>query len=241
MLSSVIGVLGNATQAAYAAGSTFMDAFAAYRNRLGLPAVSLDLGVITEVGYLAERDEELAAGMQRQGFEGTNKARLLALIQSAISEPRRSEGPLAQMVTGLGTWKEGESLGALDLPIFSHFRRLSLKEGGSGVVRVRDTLRTAKSLDEVTDLICAALVDKISSRSNMPVENISRDNPLTDYGIDSLVAVEMRNWIVREMDSTMPILELLANQSLHQLSAKIAERSRLVDIKIVEKDEGSSA
>ncbi|KAH8799346.1 putative polyketide synthase [Xylogone sp. PMI_703] len=237
MLSSISGVIGNATQAAYAAGSTFMDAFAAYRNTLGLPAVTLDLGVITEVGYLAETDKELAAGMQRQGFEGTSAESLMTLIQSAIVNPRR-EGLLAQTVTGLGTWREGESLATFDLPIFSHFRRQTFKKDGatSTGARVRDTLKAVKTLDKAADLICVALIDKISSRSNIPVDDISRENPMSNYGIDSLVAVEMRNWIVREMDSTMPILELLANQSLQQLSAKIAQRSRLVDLKVAEKD-----
>ncbi|KAH9890821.1 KR domain-containing protein [Xylariomycetidae sp. FL2044] len=96
--------------------------------------------------------------------------------------------------------------------------------------RVRDALKAARTLDEAADVICTALVDRISSRSNLAVENISREKPMTDYGIDSLVAVEMRNWIVREMDSTVPILELLANQGLQQLSATIAQRSRLVNL-----------
>nr|QTE76000.1 ScyPKS [Scytalidium album] len=236
MLSSISGIIGNAAQAAYAAGSTFMDAFATYRNSLDLPAITIDLGVITEVGYLAETNKELAAGMQRQGFEGTNKEKLLALIQSAIADPKR-EGRLSQVVTGLGMWKEGESLATFDLPVFNHFRRQALKKENGAAdagARVRDTLKVAKTLEEAADKICAALIDKISSRSNIPVDNISQDNPMSDYGIDSLVAVEMRNWIVREMDSTMPILELLANQSLQQLSAKIAQRSRLVDLKVVE-------
>lgn len=234
MLSSISGIIGNATQAPYAAGSTFLDAFAAYRNKLGLPAVTVDLGVITGVGYLAtEENRELLEGMKRQGFDGTNEARLLALIRSAIANPR------GQIVTGLGAWggnEDGSSIAAFELPVFSHFRRRAVKAagnsgagGGSGA-RVRDVLKTAKSLDEAADRVCSALVDKISSRSNVPVDNISREKPMTDYGIDSLVAVEMRNWIVREMDSTVPILELLANQSLQQLSAAIAQRSRLVNL-----------
>src|ERR1700712_5217481 len=79
MLSSVSGIVGNATQAAYAAGSTFMDAFATYRNSLRLPAVTIDLGVILGVGYLAN-NKELTQAMERQGFEGTNEKLLMALI-----------------------------------------------------------------------------------------------------------------------------------------------------------------
>ncbi|MBE3046962.1 acyl carrier protein, partial [Candidatus Bathyarchaeota archaeon] len=47
------------------------------------------------------------------------------------------------------------------------------------------------------------------------------------YGMDSLVAVEMRNWLFKEMDITVPILELLANQSLTHLTSKLVEKSKL--------------
>ena len=238
MLSSVSGIIGNATQAAYAAGSTFMDAFASYRNSLGFPATTLDLGVIVGIGYLAE-NKELAEGMERQGFESTDEERLMALIHSAIAEPRR-QGPLAQIVTGLGTWKEGISLSSFDSPPFAHFRRRALdSKGGKGQAdsldRVGDALRRATTFEEAADRICAALVDRISSRSSIPVDNINTSKAITEFSIDSLVAVELRNWIAREMDSTIPILDLLANQSLQQLSAKIAQKSRLVNVATAEK------
>jgi len=231
MLSSVSGVIGNATQAPYAAGSTFMDAFSTYRNSLGLPSVTLDLGVITGIGYLAE-NKELSEGMERQGFEGTNETKLMALIQSAITEPRR-EGVLSQTVTGLGTWKEGVSLGNFDQPLFAQFRRqaLSSNEGeGNSADSIRDDLRSCKTMDDAANKVCAALIDKLAARLSTPVENISSSKAMSEYGVDSLVAVEMRNWIAKEMESTIPILELLANSSLLQLAGKIAQRSKLVTV-----------
>jgi hypothetical protein len=52
---------------------------------------------------------------------------------------------------------------------------------------------------------------------------------MTDYGIDSLVAVEMRNWLFREMDVAASILELLANVSILQLAEKLLRRSKLAN------------
>jgi acyl carrier protein len=60
------------------------------------------------------------------------------------------------------------------------------------------------------------------------IENVSTSRSLQDYGIDSLAAVEFKNWLAKEMESVVPIFELLAAESLAVLAGKIAGRSRLV-------------
>jgi KR domain/Phosphopantetheine attachment site len=197
MESSVSGIVGNASQAAYTAENTFLDAFAAYRTSQGLPATTIDLSAISGVGYLANNSEIMQA-MERQGFEFTNPRQQMALIKSAIRNPMRP-GDQAHFITGLGTWSEDSSLGALTLPLFSHFRQLCAgntdlsKSGGANNLKV--ALKAAKSLDDASELILAALVDKIASRLGIGSENINTSKSMPDYGIDSLVAVEMRNWI----------------------------------------------
>src|SRR5437867_2365710 len=81
MLSSTSGLIGNASQAAYAASSTFLDSFALYRRAHGLAAATIDLGVITDIGYVAE-NENLARALERQGFEGTSPKELMALLHA---------------------------------------------------------------------------------------------------------------------------------------------------------------
>ncbi|RHZ51660.1 putative polyketide synthase [Aspergillus thermomutatus] len=233
MLSSISGIIGNATQAAYAAGSTFLDAFAAYRNSLGLPAVSLDLGVITDVGYLAG-NRDLAAKMAQQGFHGTDTATLMSLMEAAIRAPF-GEGGTSQIITGLGEWKEGQSLSNFDAPLFAHFRRQFQQKGGNDqsdefIGKLRANLRGATSLEEASGLVYGALSGKIASHLSVPIESIDASNPITEYGIDSHMAVELRNWISKTMESTVPILDILASSTLLDLAGKIASKSRLVHV-----------
>jgi hypothetical protein len=53
MLSSLAGVIGNPSQSNFTAGGAFQDALAMYRVGKGLPGVSLDIGAVKNVGYVA--------------------------------------------------------------------------------------------------------------------------------------------------------------------------------------------
>ncbi|KAH7307967.1 KR domain-containing protein [Stachybotrys elegans] len=59
LLSSISGVIGTASQANYAAGNAFQDAFAAWRRANGMAAHAVDLGIIEDVGYMSEHADEL--------------------------------------------------------------------------------------------------------------------------------------------------------------------------------------
>lgn len=76
-----------------------MDAFAAYRHTQNLPAVSLDLGPISNAGFLADRPD-IAAGIKESGFQWMDTRELLGLIEWVIERPDLA-GP--QVVTGLGS------------------------------------------------------------------------------------------------------------------------------------------
>ncbi|GES58268.1 polyketide synthase [Aspergillus terreus] len=233
MLSSISGIIGNATQAAYAAGSTFMDTFAAYRRSLGLPAVSLDLGVITDSGYLSE-NTGLASKMAGQGFQGTDTRTLMSLIEATITH-QDSETVKPQIITGLGEWKEDQSLANFDASLFSHFRWRVLDENtalqtGSSFTSIRSELQAAKTFNEATSIVYAALSKKVAANMSISVDSISPSNPTSEYGIDSHFAVELRNWIAKNVDRTVPILEILASASLLDLAGKIVGKSDVVHV-----------
>jgi acyl carrier protein len=93
---------------------------------------------------------------------------------------------------------------------------------------LRQALKQSKTLNSAVQLVLVPLIDQIVSHTGVPIENVSTSHSLQDYGIDSLAAVEFRNWLSKEMESVVPIFELLAAESLAVLAAKIAGRSRLV-------------
>ena len=86
MTSSVSGTVGTATESNYCSANSFLDAFARYRNSIGLPAVAVGLGMISEVGYLHE-NPDIEAMLKRIGMHSINEDEFLQIIDLALSNP----------------------------------------------------------------------------------------------------------------------------------------------------------
>jgi len=65
-------------------------------------------------------------------------------------------------------------------------------------------------------------------------DEIDPSRPIVFYGLDSLVAIEVRNWITRELDANLQVLVLLASPSILNLAETIAKASKLVNFSAAE-------
>lgn len=108
ILSSAIGVIGNFGQANYAAASTYQDAVAHYyygssASCGGLPVITIDVGMILGVGYVAE-NSTAAARLKKLGITGIHHEQFFAIIKAIITDTTRRRRPRrCQIITGLGT------------------------------------------------------------------------------------------------------------------------------------------
>lgn len=231
LLSSLHGFIGNPGQANYVAGCTYQVALAQYRNRLGLPAVAIDLGVIDEAGYVVETCANVNKKIVLQTFQHIREADMLGLIELAIHEPF-----MGHMVTGLnGSFDErpffarDPVMGHLDY-LRPHLQRPSIDphtvEGPTDKTSLYDLLNNASSEDTIAASIQFALVQKLSRSLMMNPSDIDVSKSLKVYGADSLVAVELRNWVQHETKVTISVFEILQAHAISALVEKIAERYR---------------
>lgn len=72
-------------------------------------------------------------------------------------------------------------------------------------------------------------MEKMATLLMVPREEILPSRPMAEYGLDSLVAVQMRAWVAGAMEAQVSILELLANVSVRGLAGVVAGRSKLVN------------
>lgn len=236
--SSVSGVCGNAGQAQYAAGNTYQDALAYHRRMQGLKAISINLGIMRDVGSLAEATGIGNNLSQWEEIIGIRESAFHALMKSLIIRQRDSDTCPAQVCSGLGS-ADLINAHSKSLPYYFADPRIGPLAVTSVTAHTstgeHDTtaslpsrLAEVSTPEEAGVVILEALAQRVADMLQIPVSEVDSSRPLHRYGVDSLVALEVRNWITRELKANIALLEILASVPMATLAVKIAQKSKLV-------------
>ena len=243
ILSSFAGIFGNRSQSNYAAANTYQDALAQQRRELGLKAVSVNLGIMREVGVLAERG---ATGYLKE-WEipfGIRERELHALMQMIIAGEtcgRKSTIP-AQIITGFPTGGMAHKAAIrrpffFDDPIFSELAATGLGsftddgplpaevETSGTMVTLQSLIAEADSVKTASNAVTGALVAHLAKILQTSTSEIDTDNALHSYGVDSLLAIEIINWVFQEIGVALSVLEILATMPISELAIKIVHKT----------------
>jgi hypothetical protein len=230
ILSSNVGTLGNANQSNYAAGGTYQDALARWRVNHGLPCVSIDLPAVKSVGYVAET-AGVGNRMARLGHMVLDEEIMLKLIESAILAPF-DEQIVAGINVGPGAhWNQDSSsqLGrdarfwALRYP-----QPQQQKEAGGGKGSgdsLSNQLTTVSSRSEAERLVALAIAQKLADVFTIPTDDVDMTKSPGAHGVDSLVAVELRNLFRHQVAAEISCFEIMQSPSLALLAGLAASKS----------------
>ncbi|TDZ23243.1 Highly reducing polyketide synthase alt5 [Colletotrichum orbiculare MAFF 240422] len=114
---------------------------------------------------------------------------------------------------------------------FANLRRTAAGAGAgaSAAVSLREELvRCGRADGEAADVVTAALVRRLAKLMMMPEDDVDAGKPLSAYGVDSLVAVEVRNYLSKEMAVDVSVFDIMANVPMRQLAADLAGKSKLL-------------
>lgn len=243
LLSSISGILGGPGQANYCAGNTSKDALAHHRISHGEKAVSIDLGMIVSEGVVAETDGMLKSLRRKGWFMEISQTELLALLDHYCNPDLDVLTPLTcQVIVGIELPSVMEKNGIdvphwMRRPLFRHLHNMSsdpslvTADAGnkdSTTPSYIDFLRQASSVEEAATKITEWLAIKISRVLGVAVEDVDASQPLHSYGIDSLVAIEIRNWLEKEVGAQVAIFDILGTASMVELCRVVARKSRYV-------------
>ncbi|WP_159397496.1 type I polyketide synthase [Sorangium cellulosum] len=188
LFSSLAGILGTPGQASYAAANCFLDALAQQRRAQGRVATSLAWGLWQVEAGLAHRLSAAdGARMQRSGLSPLSPAQGLALFDAAVA---RAEARLVPARLDLAALRaQGPALKPLFRELVQGARRASNTDTSSLPERLAALAAEARH-ERLLELVRAeaATVLGIATPSTLAPRQ-----PLQELGLDSLMAVELRN------------------------------------------------
>ncbi|GAW15899.1 hypothetical protein ANO14919_053210 [Xylariales sp. No.14919] len=241
MLSSVVAVIGNVSQANYAAGNTYMDAFAHYRRSLGLSAVSINAGLVSDSDHIiaGTEMEDYLDRFTHMAAVSTTLEELDIGITAALRGSTADGGSLPpQFVFGMNDElrREGPVVDQWTRDAKFNHRVASKTDETEGQIdagqNVGELLKSTASIHDAAQVVQDTLKRLLAPGLGVQTTDINAERPLYDMGVDSFKAVEIRNQVFRELKSDISVFEILSPSSLSHLSDVIASRSSLVPVEV---------
>ena len=220
LFSSAASLLGSPGQSHYAAANAFLDALAWQRRAEGRPALSINWGPWAQVGLTTKPEQR--RHLTRHGFEAMPVADGVRTLSHLLG---LSATQVAVMGVDWARWRS-ESRQGLNPPLITDLLRVPVGKPAVGDANGReeslnDLLRRADP-QERRRLLESYLRDHVAGKLGLTPERLDIQSPLNHLGVDSLIAVELRTQIERDLGIVVPVVQLLDGPSVAALADRIS-------------------
>nr|QCQ29632.1 polyketide synthase-nonribosomal peptide synthase [Alternaria oxytropis] len=227
--TSVATVVGTSGQSTYVTANAFMSALAKQRRDIrGVVGSDIAIGAVQGVGYLM-KDTSLGRDyFTRRGYRNLSEQDVQQLFAEAILAGKPGHQGNSQVVSGIQPFREAYK----NLTANVHFQHMRLQDGdqsygGQGDGRgsaasVRARLASVKSQTEALAVVQDAFLVRLRLILMMPkTEVIDPQISLVQLGADSIMAVDIRAWFLKELDVDILVLKILGpSESVADLVAE---------------------
>ncbi len=223
LFSSGASLFGSAAQGNYAAAGTFLDTLAHSARALGQPALSIDWGAVSGTGFGATQEGlRVHEYWETHGIQRITPQQVLEALELLIPQHKAQVGVLKldwrelqqfyPQLTGLplfryllqelpDTDEQQAAIGTEKSPLLQHLSTASQEEG-------QQALETYLS-------------EKVAAVLRIPPSRLDVENSLTMLGLDSLMAIELKNRIELELNVHIPIVTFLQGPSIQQFASEL--------------------
>jgi hybrid polyketide synthase/nonribosomal peptide synthetase ACE1 len=218
LFSSLASIFGNKGQSNYGAANMYMTSLAYQRRKRGVAASVIHIGMLLGVGYISRFGDQIQNRLARDGIMALSETDFHNLLSEAIVAGRPGSHHEIEIVTGIG--KDTEAPWSQQ-PRFSAYVnkkvRTSEKRHQQSSGDVRSTIAAMTSEEEILSTLIGELSKALQIMLQISADKIDNQTALMDLGIDSLVAVQVRTWFLKELNVDIPVLRILSDASVQDL------------------------
>ncbi|OAR02827.1 hypothetical protein LLEC1_01602 [Akanthomyces lecanii] len=246
LLGSSATITNNIGQSNYHCANLYMDSFVAQRRSRGLAASIIHIGYICDTGYVARLTDD---AKKIQSNRDIMRAMTLSEtdVHHAFAQAVRGGRPgsssgFHNIIMGVepptkpldpnrrkALWLSDPRLGHM-VPFSTYSSQGATSEQASASSSsVGQQVSEANTEDEAAAAVLHAFGSKLESILLLTPGSIGQDSagrPVTDLGIDSLVAVEIRTWFLKQLRVDIPVMKILGGSTIGKLSALAAKLAR---------------
>ncbi len=194
LFSSVAGVLGNPGQANHSAANAFLDQLAGHRRALGLPGQAIAWGAWEGIGEAEEQRQRIGRQLEAVGTGWINSQQGLQALERLLRQDATT-GLVASL-----DWQVFSENIEQRSPLLEHLLASTEggDEGGDSQADLLAGLRYASPEDREQALITflQGELQAVMRLATAPLPSVD----FADLGMDSLMAVELRNRMNRAFD-----------------------------------------
>ena len=231
--SSIASIIGWTGQSNYSAANEWMSSLVCNRRARGVPASTMTIPAVLGVGYAAHADNFDFDYFESLGYINICEEDLHALFAEAVLSGRPGQAPEVQAQVGMGVNFIPANLKVKtahkrDVK-FSHFVQREEKHAQGQAVKasvcVKVQLQTARSPEVAFTITRDAFLAHLKCLLRiMEEESLDDSVGLVDQGVDSLVAVDIRAWFLKELGVDVPTLKILGGGSIASLVKTALEK-----------------
>ncbi|KAI5206756.1 hypothetical protein E4T39_02233 [Aureobasidium subglaciale] len=226
LYSSLVYITGNQGQTAYCAGNGFLVSQAHGRRSRGLTASVMNLAGISGIGFITRNDHSILDRLDLLGYGVISENDYLYLFAEAVLAGPVDSGRSPEVSGGLrfvDMAKDKHPPVWTSDPTFTHYLldRSSAGDGESlaaSSTSMKSRLLEAKSANEIFDIVLSSFAGLLHKQLRLsPEDSVPSDAAIVELGVDSLVAVQIRQWFMDELEISIPVMKILGGATIFDL------------------------
>ena len=206
-------------QAAYVAANGYLEGVARRRRRAGLPALAIAWGAIEDVGVLARSEATKEALLNRAGIKGMIAQDALRLMGEALAAPSSTVDDAVVAIAPMKWSAARRHLAVLRAPAYC---KLTSQDEATTAdkdkIDIAALVAASSSAEDARKTIGDLIVDEIARVLRLPREDVGRATPLSEIGLDSLMAVELALGLEQRFTLNAPLSTSASSFSVNELA-----------------------